>query len=248
MWDRWKRAFGRGAREDSGTGPKASPHNGTDLPDAAAEAGAVDDVRRALRGRIWAGFIDHAEALALASEVAEGEGVDPAVGQQVAEELWQARIDELALATGPSDYDRLRAAFATLAQEGFAAEMDFACCQNCGHAEIGDARRPGSHSYVFFHQQDSERLVDGEPLYLAFSFFNDHPDAPSAELRERAQAEPADPVAKAAYYDAYDELEARVGRRLVEVLRTSGLQVEWDGRNGSRPAVLIRDWRQPLVS
>lgn len=246
MWERLKRMFGT----DPVDAVDVVDVNGAD-EEGVGEA-VLAQVREAIRVRVWPGFVTRDEAIEMAEEIAEDEGLDPAAGRRLAEDTWRARVAELAAGSGsdsggPSDSDRLASAFEVLRHDGFVAEMDFTCCQNCGHAEIGQQRSAGAYSYVFFHQQDSDGLADGAPLHLAYSFFEDHPDAPSPELRDRAQADPPDPAAKAAYYDAYDELEVRVGRRVVEVLRTNGLQVEWDGRNGSRPAVLIRDWRRALV-
>src|SRR5262249_907201 len=69
-----------------------------------------------------------------------------------------------------TDSDRLSAAFQELGRTGVAAREVFACCQNCGHAEILDGYRKDQlpRAYVFYHQQDADRGVAGEGLYLAY--------------------------------------------------------------------------------
>ncbi|MBB5872734.1 hypothetical protein F4553_006168 [Allocatelliglobosispora scoriae] len=69
-----------------------------------------------------------------------------------------------------TDSDRLTAAFAELDRVGIVARENFACCQNCGHSEIGEEFPEGEapFGYVFYHQQDAERGANGEGVYLAY--------------------------------------------------------------------------------
>jgi hypothetical protein len=61
-------------------------------------------------------------------------------------------------------YRRLRA-------EGVFCAKDWECCMNCGHCRMEDM---GHRNYVFYHQQDGDRLRDGdEECHFAFYFADD---------------------------------------------------------------------------
>ncbi|MDQ2756128.1 MAG: hypothetical protein M3Y71_06125 [Actinomycetota bacterium] len=87
----------------------------------------------------------------------------------VVELVWSERLRVEATWTDEGDYGRVRDAFAALETDGIVARMSFTCCQTCGHAEIDGERGVASRGYVFFDQQDAERLAPGgSDLFLAF--------------------------------------------------------------------------------
>jgi hypothetical protein len=110
-----------------------------------------------------------------------------------------------------TDCDRLDAAFRALDSAGVIARQSFACCQNCGHVEIRDEVKAcsdaGGHvqGYVFFHQQDTDRAVDGDGQCLAYG-----------------ATEPG------------DEAETAVGEAIARCLRAEGFEVVWNGSNTQR--------------
>ena len=118
--------------------------------------------------------------------------------------------------------DCLDQAFAALERSGVVARQNFACCQTCGHAEIGDEIAEAQEKadvvgYTFYHMQDTERAAEGGGLYLS--------------------------------YGALEQTESalqKVGRSIVEALRKEGLKAEWDGDPKKR--IEIRDllWRRRL--
>lgn len=147
--------------------------------------------------------------------------------------------------TAAGDYARLSAAFADLAANGFVARMNFTCCSTCGHGEIADERTAGEHSYVFFHQQDSERLCEPEAsLYLAFGFFDSHPKFDTQPL-ERYKS--GDKSVGPALTQLSNDLDTAVGGVVVDALKRNGLDVSWSGSGVERPLVKISDWRKPLL-
>ncbi|WP_295698395.1 hypothetical protein [Lapillicoccus sp.] len=161
--------------------------------------------------------------------------------REVLRRVWQERLDEEATWADEGDYPRLEAAFAALDGTGIVARMNFACCQTCGHAEIDDERVDGSRGYVFFHQQDTERLAPGgTDLFLAFGGF-DFAAGVDPSLVERARA--GDEDAKQAAIVASEEL---VGAEVAGALRREGLIVEWDGTCAQRIRVTGLDWRKRL--
>jgi hypothetical protein len=120
---------------------------------------------------------------------------------------------------GPTDCDRLDQAFAALEEQGIIARQNFSCCQNCGHAEIGEeianAEAEGRkvQGYTFYHMQDTEGACEGGFLYLAYG-----------SNGNRAQI-------------------VRIGRRIARALEQAGLTVEWDGSAAQRIGVQLH-WRR----
>ncbi|GLY02057.1 hypothetical protein [Actinoplanes sp. NBRC 101535] len=62
-----------------------------------------------------------------------------------------------------TDNDRLTDAFRELDAAGVTAREDFACCRNCGETDLG-----GNAAYAFYHEQDAERAVRGDGVWIAF--------------------------------------------------------------------------------
>ncbi|NEA36540.1 hypothetical protein [Streptomyces sp. SID13031] len=138
--------------------------------------------------------------------------------------MWQARLTEQQTWTGPTDADKVAAAFAELDAAGVIARMNFTCCQTCGVAEIDDERptdRPSS-GYVFFHQQDSERLADnGAHLYLAYGAL--------------------DPIR-----GQVADQDTEIGRQIEHALRAQDLPVTWTGSSDQRIAIGPLTWHRRL--
>jgi hypothetical protein len=155
---------------------------------------------------------------------------------------WAERLETEAGWVDEGDYGRLAAAFAELDGRGIVARMNFTCCQTCGHAEIGDERSAAEdeRGYVFFHAQDAERLAPGgSELYLAFGGFQ-FTDL-DEDLAERIRA--GDEEARA---EGIVLSEVAYAGEAVDVLRSHGLTVEWDGTAEQRIQVLDVDWRKRL--
>jgi hypothetical protein len=180
----------------------------------------VQSLRTRIRYHVAAGYLDPDEIVEAAVDWLTDE-VEPGVAEPLARTMLAEEIaaHRAAQATWPArtDYDRLSAAFAELNSAGIVAREDFACCQTCGNAEIGDeiAEAGGDpHGYTYFHQQDTEGAVELGELYLCYGTVR--PDGPSA---------------------------AEVGREVVEVLRRHQLDPRWTGDVSKRikvPMVWLR--------
>lgn len=138
--------------------------------------------------------------------------------QRAAEQGW----------TGLTDNDRLDRAFAALEARGILARQDFSDCGTCGAGEIlglAEASRADGRAmrgYAFFHQQDTDALLDGSTgLYLSYG----------ADL-------PADTDEA-----AYETAATAIGHEVAEAVRAEGLAIDWDGDLGQRIGVRI-DWRR----
>lgn len=217
------------------------------------------ELREVARDLIGPGFVerDHVEE-AVGDYFTGTDGVDPraaeAAAPRIVAEEWARREAELATTDGPSDYERLVAAFETLADQGVLGRMGFTCCQTCGTTEIDDERTPlepalvdestypfQEWAYTFFHQQDAERLgAPGEPLYLSYSSFRPAADIDPA-LLDAAAAGDAD-----AQRAVMLQTDLVVGGLVRDAIRAEGLDVVWDGTIEQRIRVEITDWRKPL--
>jgi hypothetical protein len=203
---------------------RASEPEPTPVPVAAPDASGtvVDELREAVRLLVAPGFRTRAQVDESIVEMVLDDpdgwpGLSADDARAVVAEVWDGVAAERSTAAGPGDFERLEAAFAELAGEGVTARMDFACCQSCGHAEIGDERAEGDWGYTFFHEQDTERLADADAeLYLAFGVYGG---------------------------DADDQ---PVAQRVVAALERQGLPVSWDGTPEQRIRIAPLDWRKAL--
>jgi hypothetical protein len=203
-------------------GNAAAPPPPAPVPAPDADGSVEDELREAVRLLVAPGFRTRAQVEESVIEmVLDDPDGWPGTSEDAARAVVAAVWDEVAARrtpeSGQGDFERLAAAFAELEAEGVTARMDFACCQNCGHAEIGDERAEGQWGYTFFHEQDTERLADADAeLYLAFGVYGGAAD------------------------------DQPVGERVVAALRGQGLPVEWDGTPEQRIRVAPLDWRKEL--
>ena len=192
----------------------------------ASDPEAIEELRDQVVLWVSPGFYSRGEVLVSAQEFRDGDEM-PVIDrqlEQVVDEVWQARLAEQQGWAERTDADKVAAAFAELDAAGVIARMNFTCCQTCGVAEIDDERpadRPTS-GYVFFHQQDSERLVDDQALlYLAYGTLDPVPGQVA-------------------------EQDAEVGRQIETALRTQGVPVEWNGSSQQRISVGPINWQRRL--
>ena len=139
----------------------------------------VDEMRQYIRRQVAAGYLDadEVEQSAIDCFVARPrrQHLDPALLKRIAgvetDKAFAAQLDAQRQWPAVTDCDRLDHAFADLNRRGIVARQNFACCYNCGHAEIGeevdDGRESGTKviGYTFFHSQGTEGAVAyGRPL------------------------------------------------------------------------------------
>ncbi|MEV7395535.1 hypothetical protein [Aeromicrobium sp. NPDC092404] len=166
--------------------------------------------------------------------------------QRVLDQRWAERLQRQQKWSGDGDYARLSAAFEDLSGRGIVARMNFTCCQSCGHAEIVDEKTTGEErGYVFFHQQDSERLADRPAvLFLAYGSFSALGDFTAERSPDLwALADGGDQEARRQIVLGSEEV---VAGEVVEALRRQGVQVQWVPGQGQRIAVNVTEWDKPL--
>jgi hypothetical protein len=133
------------------------------------------------------------------------------------------RREEIRRRGGPIAYDKFRAALHTLEQSGVLVRENYWCCRNCGEkaidVELNAAADAGEdvRGYVFFHEQDTERIATGAPLYLRYG---------------GVCCEPGDDG---------PELTRAIAVEIVESLRANGFRPEWSG-SPDETITLPVDW------
>jgi hypothetical protein len=61
--------------------------------------------------------------------------------------------------------ERLQPVFDRLKRHGYFAEQNWKCCQSCGCAAIPSYQ----DKFVFYHEQDAERMEERDSVYLTWS-------------------------------------------------------------------------------
>lgn len=183
------------------------------------------DIDATLTAMVRGGFAPRDEVWLVVDDICE-QGEDPdtlrAYASAELELLWREQRAAEATWTGSTDCDRLDKAFAELEERGVICRQDFTCCGNCGVAEIGvelnEAERRGIHvrGYAFYHQQDTERAVEGDGVYLNYG----------AEKEGEAAA-------------------LAIAREIITTLKHHGLEPMWNGSIGQRIHVPLV-WRRRL--
>ncbi len=182
------------------------------------------DAEERARELIRCGFQEPDEIAESLVEVLDDQGLTMEEAERIVAPLWRARLEEQASWPGTTDVDRLEAAFDALEELGIVAAMDFTCCASCGYAEIGGEAEEDSRGFVFFHQQDTERVADGGALMLRYGGFQVDGESTEAAVRRTAE----------------------VGRAVVAALTAAGLPAEWDGAPETAITVAPITWLNRL--
>jgi hypothetical protein len=177
-----------------------------------------DDLHDFIKVQVAAGFAPIDEIVDEAVEVFTDTAGDlvalRGAALAVTERALSAHVAEQATWFGPTDCDRLDAAFAELDRVGIVARQHFSCCGTCGsheiHDEMDQAEKAGtpSRGYTFFHVQDTEHAVGGESLYLSYG---------------AAQKDQTASIA--------------IGHEVVATLGRHGLAPAWNGKHANRIAL-----------
>jgi len=188
---------------------------GSRLPD-------VEHVLAHVQPAVDAGFMDRAEIVELAREVAQEE--DLAISLDQIQRMVDERLVDHASrqASWPAitDNDRLEAASRKLETSGILVRENFTCCGTCGSYEIWDeiakAKKSGSsvRGYAFYHSQDADGAAEGGRLHLSYGSTEEGEDASVA-----------------------------IASQIEAALRAEGLTVNWNGTIGQRIGIDL-EWRR----
>lgn len=90
----------------------------------------------------------------------------------IVESLLECRRKQTAelKASGKLDTIRLNAAFEELEEKNVLALQNFTCCGTCGAAEAYEMMHEEDNwiAYIYFHEQDTERLIEDNETYLGY--------------------------------------------------------------------------------
>lgn len=110
----------------------------------------------------------------------------------------------------PYDFrEALDSAFVELRAKKVLALHHWYCCQSCGNAALTEDVQQGFMGGVFYHDQDVDSAITRHVLYLAWGLFGEYTD----------------------------EDQVKFGHMVVDILRTHGLFVAWEGISSKRIAV-----------
>ncbi len=216
--------------------------DGLRIPDELL-GGVVDpELEEYIRDLVWMQLVrgndcinDHSFEIASAVEDAEGGGaLSDEQCRAIAQYLIDARRAQQA-GFGEVPAGKLDRAFEALRRAHVVAEPDFSCCNTCGHAEIeGDRDDLG---YVFFHQQDTERLAESGSTYLSYGiFWPAHISEEEYKALNDSQRE-----------ELYDATTITLMRSVViPILQEHGIGVSWEGNVDTRILLTGVEWYAPL--
>jgi hypothetical protein len=226
IFDKFKRRPSTAGLPSTADAPRAASGGPSSAEPPVDAAQQVADLREQIELWVRPGFLTRTEALEYARDFRDDDQmlIDDEQLARLVEDVWRARLAEQATWPAYTDADRVAAAFADLDANGVVARMNFTCCQNCGVTEIADERpddRP-STGYVFFHQQDAERLAD-DPAHLYLAYGTLDPEQGRVEQQDQA-----------------------VGRPIHAALLAQDLPVEWNGSASQRIVVGPITWRRRL--
>jgi len=133
----------------------------------------------------------------------------------------RAKKQEEASWPAETDCDRLDRMFEALNREGVIALQNAGYTQSDGFEDVSEVyheagqAESGFMGYCFYHEQDLERVVEGDDLWLAFGDI--HGD---------------------------DEKGEAIGRRIQQAAERAGFEVEWDGTMGKRIMLRGIHWQR----
>ena len=219
--------------------------DGLRIPDELL-GGAVDpELEEYIRDMIWMRLVrgddsidDHAYESARAVEDEKDEDGGGTLSEEQCRAIAQYLIDaRRAQQAGFREVPagKLDRAFEALRRAHVVAEPDFSCCNTCGHAEIeGDRDDLG---YVFFHQQDTERLAESGSTYLSYGIF-----WPAHISEEEYKA-----LSSSQREELHDATTIKLMRTVViPILREHGIGVSWEGDVNTRILLTGVEWYAPL--
>nr|WP_298132990.1 hypothetical protein [uncultured Pseudoxanthomonas sp.] len=187
-------------------------------------------VEAELRTRAWEWVVRGDDDTASFVECVEDDftawGIDEAAAEAAFAAVVAARRAQQA--QWPADAKTsLTRAFEALAARGIVAREHFSCCGTCASGEIFDERDDTRtwRGYIYYHQQDTDRLIEDRSTYIGYGAFL---DAWTTEAEWQALPE-------AQREQRYAQIVTSLMREdVIPVLEAHGAAVVWDGNLGTR--------------
>lgn len=177
---------------------------------------------------LWSNVISgYLEAVDLSYDVVdiyELEDSDIPLISQAVSDIVAARKNQIAQlkAAGFTGETNLNAAFTELRAYGVLALANFSCCGNCGSDEAWSEMQddPQARAYLFFHEQDTERLLESRGTYLGFGY-DWHDICPKEEFEKMNDA------TRQAVYQQH--IRALADEVLRPTFAKYGIDFDWNG-------------------
>lgn len=141
--------------------------------------------------------------------------------ESVFEVILEARRKQLAELGAQGIQGNINQAFAELNAQGIIARANFSCCGTCADGEIWDERTEDSQpkGYIYFHQQDTESLMESRETYIGYGVFLD------AYLSEE-DWDAKDDATRSEYYDS--TVRELMHGEVFPTLGKYGIEPSWD--------------------
>ncbi|APT91630.1 hypothetical protein CPHO_00320 [Corynebacterium phocae] len=213
------------------------------MPPVPATLPTDNELVEEIKDYIWKSLIirgvsDVAEIRECTEELFEEEleGVNPIHVEDLAGQMVDIRRHQLTELGGYSS--RLSAAFQELKDRGVLALGDFSCCGTCGSGEAHDLMlERGMDGYVYFHEQDTDDLIDSGETYLGYGL----------NLPKRYTEEEWEALSEDAATRIYTELcRSMAEDTLTPVFERHGIDFHWDGDLSVRMHISNADFFRPL--
>ena len=166
-------------------------------------------MREYIRREVAGGFSSADEICHVAVEIYSDKH-DPSVllpyARSLVQEMMDAQLSEQANWEKTTDCDRLDQAFRDLERQGIINRQNYSCCGTCGSGEIWEemvalqSEGKNVRGYTFYHEQDTQHVVDGEGLYLNYG-----------SIKENVPA------------------QIEIGHEIVRILNQHNLATDWNG-------------------
>lgn len=205
------------------------------LYSAVSEVMAARDSARTLVDAAWrqvllgrgdvAGFLEY-----LDEEERNTLGVDEEVAAKAFSIVLEFRQRQLAGLPARQRETSLTRAFDDLNRKGIVARQNFSCCGNCAPGDIESERADDSRGYVYFHEQDTERLIEDRSTYIGYGAFID------MFIEEAAWKALSAAGRQGAHERATLEL---INSTVLPTLQHHGITVKWNGSIKQR--ILLED-------
>lgn len=171
-----------------------------------------------IKSWVWSGFYTPGQVDEMIGDLLEEDADEESLRAAVQTEFAKKAEAERSWPK-ETDCDRLDRAFAAMNERGIIALQNAGYTMSDGLEDVGqtlqERGRQGIQGYCFYHEQDTERAVDGGGLTLAFGDLDADPE------RKRA-----------------------VGRIVKQALQEFGFEVEWDDDPEKRILIPRFDWKR----
>ncbi len=192
-------------------------------PSNAAKLSEIDEyILEAIKLSVWGGFLSSEEVNQMVSDILE-EGANEKMLRKAVELEFSKKQKEEKTWPKITDFNRLDAVFSKLKKKGVLCLHNAGMTTSDGHDDSNEAIRnlpkEKFFGYCFYHQQDLDRAISGQGLFLAF-------DHVKGDVPEKIN----------------------VAHAIKKELEAAGFKIKWDGTTTERINIPKIDWKHRFKS